>query len=450
MITLILAGGVGTRLFPLSRELFPKQFIPLFDNETLFQKAVKCALLFSKPDGIIIVTSKNHVFLVRDQLSGLCEGCTVLAEPEGKNTLPAITYGILEAYTTHGSESALVLPSDQYMEITSEFTGAVQTAETLANEYLVTFGISPTSAHTGYGYIKPGITTKGGFRVDRFIEKPDRSTAEKYLAHGYLWNSGMFLFSPDMFMEELRLHAPGVAEAFTHPIDEAYRQTPAVSIDYGLLEKTSRAAVVLLNTPWNDFGSFDTLYNVMPKDANGNAVKAEFIPIESHGNLIISDRLVTTVSISDLAIIDTKDVLFVGQRHQSQNVRAIVDLLKKVGDERAILHTTVHRPWGNYTLLEKGRFYLIKRITVLPKRQLSFQLHHHRSEHWVIVQGTAEVLMDGKTILLHNGESTFVPTGMKHRLKNAGFIPLEIIEVQLGEYIGEDDIMRFDDDFGRK
>jgi mannose-1-phosphate guanylyltransferase/mannose-6-phosphate isomerase len=449
MKTLILAGGVGTRLFPLSRELYPKQFIPLFDGETLFQKTIHRALLLSRPDEIFIVTGEHHIFLVRDQVEGICEGCTTLAEPVGKNTLPAILYGVQEIRNRFGPSTVAVLPSDHLVEAGAPYRDALENAEALSHAYLVTLGIAPTRPHTGYGYIRPGNPVKWGFQVDRFVEKPSQTEAEEYIRQGYLWNSGMFVLSTELFFEECRKHVPEVLEAFSRPVMEAYTTVPSISIDYGLMERTKRAGVVPMAASWNDVGSFDAIYEALPKDEQGNAVRGEILPRDSHNNLILSPRLVTTIGVHDLAIVDTKDVLLVGARNRSQEVREVVASLKKNGDERAVLHTTVHRPWGSYTVLEKGPLYVIKRITVLPNRQLSLQLHHHRSEHWVVVQGTAEIVVNEERRFLCKNESTYVPAGVRHRLKNPGLLPLELIEVQLGEYVGEDDIVRFDDDFGR-
>jgi mannose-1-phosphate guanylyltransferase/mannose-6-phosphate isomerase len=450
MKTLILAGGVGTRLFPLSRELYPKQFIPLFDGETLFQKTLKRALHCSRPEEISIVSGEQHAFLVRDQLEGVCKGCLTLTEPEGKNTLPAVLYGISRMVEQHGHSTVAVLPSDHLVPVTDGYQKAMENAEKLSSHYLVTFGIPPDHPHTGYGYIKPGEAVDGGYGVDRFVEKPDKATAEDYIRRGYYWNSGIFMFSTELFLQEVQAHAPAVASAFRQPLAEAYARTPSISIDYGLMEKTSRAAVVVLDAPWSDVGSFDALYRILPKDPQGNAVQGEAITLDSYRNLILGERLIATIGISDLTIVDTKDVLLVGDRTRSQEIRGIVDRLKSERDERVVLHTTVHRPWGSYTILEKGPFYTIKRITVLPQRQISLQLHHHRSEHWVVVQGTAEIELQNERRFLRNGESTFVPAGSRHRLRNPGLLPLELIEVQQGEYIGEDDIIRFEDDFGRK
>ncbi|HDR73894.1 MAG TPA: mannose-1-phosphate guanylyltransferase/mannose-6-phosphate isomerase [Methanoculleus sp.] len=449
MKTLILAGGVGTRLFPLSRELLPKQFIPLFDNESLFQKTVKRALLHSAPEDIFIVTNENHRFLVKDQTKSICEACTILEEPEGKNTLPAIYYGISAIVEQCGPTNVVVLPSDHLVDSTEGYLNAIERAGDLAGQHLITFGIVPAHPHTGYGYIKPGKDIGAGFAVDRFVEKPDYATASVYVNEGYFWNSGMFLFNSDLFFDECRAHAPGVVEAFTHPADEAFASAPRLSVDYGIMEKTDRAVVVALNAPWNDLGSFDSLYLAMKTGEGENAVQGEHIGLSSTGNLIISDRLVATIGVHGMAVIDTKDALLICPREESENVGQVVQALRDAGDERAHVHTTVYRPWGSYTCLETEERYKIKRISVPPKKRLSLQMHHHRSEHWVVVAGTALVTIDGHETLLHNGESTYVPAGVRHRLENPGLLPLELIEVQIGEYVGEDDVVRFDDDYAR-
>ncbi|PKL61577.1 MAG: mannose-1-phosphate guanylyltransferase/mannose-6-phosphate isomerase [Methanomicrobiales archaeon HGW-Methanomicrobiales-2] len=448
MKTLILAGGSGTPLFPLSREHYPKQFIPLIDDESLFQKTVKRSLLFSSPQEIAIVTNTDHKFLVRDQLAAIGCDCRVLVEPVGRNTLPAIYYGVREI-AGDGSRTVAVLPSDHLITATGPFQEAFRRAERLAKDHLVVFGVRPTLPHTGYGYIRPGEPVADGSLVDAFVEKPDLATAEKYVADGYLWNSGMFCFDADLFLSECEACAPEVARAFEHPLEEAYGATPALSIDYGIMEKTRRAAVVPLEADWSDVGNFDALYAALPKNGNDNAVRGEHIGIGSSENLIIADRLIATVGIHNLAIVETKDAILVAARDEAQRVGEIAKALREKGDSRALFHTQVHRPWGSYINLEEGQSYKIKRVTVPPNRRLSLQMHHHRSEHWVVVTGCAEVTIADATYLLRNGESTFVPAGTVHRLANPGLLPLELIEVQIGEYTGEDDIVRFEDDFER-
>ncbi|MCK9306298.1 MAG: mannose-1-phosphate guanylyltransferase/mannose-6-phosphate isomerase, partial [Methanoculleus sp.] len=423
--------------------------IPLIDDESLFQKTVKRSLLFSSPQEIAIVTNTDHKFLVRDQLAAIGCDCRVLVEPVGRNTLPAIYYGVREVAGGDGSRTVAVLPSDHLITATGPFHEAFRRAERLAKDHLVVFGVRPTLPHTGYGYIRPGEPVADGSLVDAFVEKPDLATAEKYVADGYLWNSGMFCFDADLFLSECEACAPEVARAFEHPLEEAYGATPALSIDYGIMEKTRRAAVVSLEADWSDVGNFDALYAALPKNGNGNAVRGEHIGIDSSENLIIADRLIATVGIHNLAIVETKDAILVAARDEAQRVGEIAKALREKGDSRALFHTQVHRPWGSYTNLEEGQSYKIKRVTVPPKRRLSLQMHHHRSEHWVVVTGCAEVTIADATYLLRNGESTFVPAGTVHRLANPGLLPLELIEVQIGEYTGEDDIVRFEDDFER-
>lgn len=449
MYTIILAGGSGTRLFPLSRKSYPKQFIDLLDGESLFQKSIRRALLFSKPEDTYIVTNEAHKFLVENQLLELNAGCQIITEPCGKNTLPAIYYATQEISKEDADAVILTLPSDQLITVDDAYYTAIQNAQKLSESHLVTFGIVPTTPHTGYGYIKPGNNLEGGYKVSSFVEKPDRETAEKYVAEGYLWNAGMFCFSAKIFLQECEIYSPDVCKAFIQPKEDAYAVTPKISIDYGLMEKTSKAAVVPLSSSWNDLGNFDALYSVHDKDESGNAADAEYISPDGKSNLVISNRLVSTIGISNTAIIDTDDVLLVCPRSKAQHVGEIAELLLKNNDERASVHTTVHRPWGTYTVLLKSDNYLIKRLFVSPHKRLSLQYHNHRSEHWVIVNGTAEVTNNGETFQLQKGESTFVPALSLHRLANPYDEPLEVIEVQHGDILTEEDIVRFDDDFHR-
>lgn len=450
MYTVILAGGSGTRLFPLSRSSYPKQFIPLFDNESLFQKTLRRALLVSSEKEIFIVTNDEHKFLVENQLIELKIDANILTEPKGKNTLPAITYAITEILKKNSEEIVLVLPADQLIQSDINYENAIKSATKLAKTHLTTFGVVPTTPHTGYGYILPGDKIGDGYAVTTFIEKPDKKKAEEYVSKGYLWNAGMFCFSISIFIEEMKKHAPSILEAFSGDVNNAYDSTPKISIDYGLMEKTEKAAVIPLPVSWNDMGSFDAYYHVNKKDQNGNVVSGEYFSPDGENNLIISDRMVTTIGCSDMAIVDTADVLLLCPRKSSQLVGSIADALQKKGDKRASLHATVHRPWGHYTTLLKEKGFMIKKITVNPRSRISLQYHHHRSEHWVVVSGTAEVINGTESFFVRTGESTFVPSGVKHRLSNPGLIPLEVIEVQIGEYLTEDDIIRIEDDYKRK
>ncbi len=460
MKTVILAGGKGTRLWPLSRELMPKQFIKIFDDESLFQKTVRRTLLFSKPKEIFIVTNREYRFRVLDELRDMgieIPQENILLEPVGKNTLPAIYWGLRTVHENFGKSKVAVLPSDHLIDANERYVEAFKTAEKLSGEYFVTFGIKPTRPHTGYGYIKPGEKMEGGYRVAEFKEKPDLETAKHYVEEGYYWNSGMFMFDTELFIEEVRKLSPEVYSAFeeAEDIEKAYELVPDISVDYGIMEKTDKAAVVPLNVYWNDLGSFDAIYDAFEKDENGNAVKvrglkAGYIGIDSEDNLIMTERLTATVGVKDLIVIDTGDALLVAHRGESQKVKEVYKKLKEKGDERVVVHRTAFRPWGSYTVLEEGDRYKIKRLTVLPGKKLSLQMHYHRSEHWVVVRGTAKVILEDREILLRPGESTFIPAGVRHRLENPGRVTLEVIETQIGEYLGEDDIVRFQDDFGRR
>ncbi|ACX51645.1 mannose-1-phosphate guanylyltransferase/mannose-6-phosphate isomerase [Ammonifex degensii KC4] len=459
MKVLILAGGKGTRLWPLSRELMPKQFIRLFDNRSLFQHAVLRALKLSSPEEIFVVTNREYRFRVLDDLAELGVSLpeeNLLLEPEGKNTLPAICWGMREVQGRWGEAKVAVLPSDHLIRADDNFLRAFAAAEELAEEYLVTFGVKPSRSHAGYGYIKPGKSLGSGFKVEEFKEKPDESRAAEYVARGYYWNSGMYVFGSKVFFRELEDLAPEVWQAFaeTSDVAEAYARTAEVSVEYKLMEKSGRVAVVPLETYWNDLGSFDAVYEALPKDEEGNAVvvkgtEADCLLYGARGNLVISERLTAVVGVEDLVIIDTGDALLVAPRRDAQEVKKVYAELARRKDERAVVHRTAYRPWGSYTVLEKGERYKIKRLTVLPGKKLSLQRHYHRSEHWVVVRGTARVTVDGEERLLRPGESTFIPAGLSHRLENPGKVVLELIETQIGEYLGEDDIERLEDDFGR-
>lgn len=445
--SIILAGGVGTRLWPLSREHYPKQFLK-FNGRSLFQETYIRALKISLPEEIVVVTHDNFKYHVINQVEDLgynIKDHQILLETEGKNTLPAITWGIFSLYNNFGNIPVAVFPSDHLLD--DKAIDIIRDSTTLAEDYLVIFGIKPTAPYTGYGYIRPGDPLNGGFVVDAFKEKPDFETAEKYINSGYLWNSGMFLFTPEVFFDELKKHIPAIFRAFNCENPE-YSSLDSVSIDYGLLEVSGRVAVVPLDLKWNDLGSFRSLYENSEKDESGNAGNAEFL--NSKNNYVYSrDRKVAVLGMENTAVIDSGDALLVCNLDNAESIRELVEIFRKKGEDIINHHLTVHRPWGSYTVLESKDFFRIKRVSVNPMKYLSLQFHRHRSEHWIVVSGTAEVIIGDQARTISKGESTFVGEGVLHRLGNPGKIPLEVIEVQIGEYLGEDDIVRYDDDFGR-
>lgn len=449
MKSIILAGGVGTRLWPLSREYYPKQFIQL-DGPSLFQKTWERAVRLSGPENIWVVTNDIHRYLVSNQVEELghtLDNSHLLIEPEGKNTLPAIGWAMQRIREDTPHATAAVFPSDHILGDAA--LDQIRKAGTVAKKYLVTFGVKPTSPHTGYGYIKPGKKLGTGAVVDQFKEKPDEKTAKEYVRRGYLWNSGIFLLSTDCFFAELKKYQPGLFQALDAGQDPEYGSLDAISIDYGLLEHSKKVAVVPLEAEWNDLGTFRALYETQQHDREGNAGEAEYL--SARNNYVHAPgKKVGLIGVSDLIVVDTTDALLVCQNRQAEQVTDLVTRFNREKDPVTQFHRQVHRPWGSYTILEEGPMYKIKRVTVKPAEQLSLQLHHHRSEHWVVVNGTAEVELNGEKKLLRKGESTYVHSGMRHRLKNPGLIPLEVIEVQLGDYLEEDDIVRFDDEYGRK
>jgi mannose-1-phosphate guanylyltransferase/mannose-6-phosphate isomerase len=452
--SIILAGGSGTRLWPLSREKYPKQFLK-FGKTSLFQDTIQRCLELSDIKEILVVTNESQKFYVIGQIKELGYNIpseNVLIEPTGKNTLPAICFGMHEIEKRFGTSVAGIFSSDHILDKSAMKT--IANAEKLSSNYLVTFGIVPKSPHTGYGYIKPAEALESGYRVSEFIEKPGLSDAKKYVMEGCFWNSGIFMFSTDVFFSELHAHQPSILKAFetSDDMNEVYEKVPSISIDYGIMEKSSRVAVVRLDEKWSDVGNFGAMYDEFEKDSSGNVVYGcDKLLIDSAYNLIYSKpkKLVSLIDVKEMVIVDTPDALLVCPRSSSQKVKEIVSELKKKNDERAYLHETVYRPWGSYTILESSQRHKIKNIMVLPEKKLSLQLHYHRSEHWVVVKGMASVQIDGMEFFLRPGESTFIRDGIKHRLSNPGKIPLEIIEVQLGDSVDENDIVRFDDEYGR-
>ncbi|MDA8160790.1 MAG: mannose-1-phosphate guanylyltransferase/mannose-6-phosphate isomerase [Desulfobacteraceae bacterium] len=461
----ILAGGTGSRLWPLSRELYPKQLINLVGDHSLLQATVVRALGLPDAAPPLLVVGEEHRFLVKSQIEAVEGGgqAAILLEPTGRNTAPAIYAAACYSQRLHGGPvTLLVMPADHLIGKSEAFAGAVKRASALAQAgQLVTFGVEPTAPETGYGYIQRGE----GHAVRSFVEKPDLATARNYLASGeYLWNSGMFAFDSQTLMAAMAVHCPVIAESMTQAVErgtadgvffrldaESMRACPADSIDYALMERSRQVAVVGADLGWSDIGSWRALWEVADKDERGNVASGDVLLTEVDNCLIRAEHgLVAAVGLADTLVVETADAVLVAPLNRSQEVKLVVDRLKREGREQYRLHQTVFRPWGSYTVLEEQEKFKIKRITVLPKVKLSLQMHHHRSEHWVVVRGTARVTCGERVFLVLENQSTYIPCGETHRLENPGVIPLELIEVQNGSYLGEDDIVRFDDDFGRQ
>ena len=468
LIPLILSGGSGTRLWPVSRKNLPKQFLALAGNGTLFQQTLTRTRQLPGVAAPIVVASEDHRFLAADQLLEIgIRDATIVLEPLARNTAPAIALGALQAQQRDADALLLVLPADHLIGDTAAFVAAVTQAIPLAEQgWLVTFGIRPDRPETGFGYIRRAEAIGGdGYRVEEFVEKPDLATAESYLADdGYDWNSGMFLFKASRYLEELAIHAPAMLAAvreahanasadldFVRIDHDTFARVPDNSIDYAVMEKTQHAAVIPVDCTWSDIGSWSALWLTGDKDAEGNLREGDTLSIDSRNSLLRShDRhLLATVGIDDLIVVTTPDATLVAHRDAAQDVKKIVEQLKASGRSEHSLHRVVHRPWGSYDSLEAGDRFQVKRIVVKPGASLSLQKHHHRAEHWIVVSGTAEVTCDEKVFLLGENQSTFIPLGSQHRLRNPGKVLLELIEVQSGSYLGEDDIVRYDDVYGR-
>jgi mannose-1-phosphate guanylyltransferase/mannose-6-phosphate isomerase len=468
LIPLILSGGSGTRLWPISRRNLPKQFLSLSGNETLFQQTIRRSMRLPNAAPPIVVASDDHRFLAAEQLQELAVvGASILLEPVARNTAPAIAVGALEALRKDADALILVLPADHLIGDDRAFTKAVESAMPLARQdWLVTFGIRPTRAETGFGYIRRGqALTESTFRVDRFVEKPSFDVATDYVASGeYDWNSGMFLFRATKYLEELERHSPDTLDAAKSAFAKAnkdldfvrldaasFAMAPSDSIDYAVMEKTDQAAVIPVSCGWSDIGSWDAVWLAADKDENDNLLEGDVIALDTKGSLIRSHprHLVATIGLDDVVVVTTPDATLVARRDASQDVKKIVDKLKGAGRTEHDLHRVVLRPWGSYDSLESGDRFQVKRIVVKPGAALSLQMHHHRAEHWIVVKGVAEVTCDDKVFLLAENQSTYLPLGSRHRLRNPGKVPVELIEVQSGAYLGEDDIVRFDDVYGR-
>lgn len=462
----IIAGGSGSRLWPLSRSLQPKQFLSLFGDSTMLQATLQ-RLQQVDCDAPITICNEEHRFMVAEQLREINQLGKIILEPVGRNTAPAIALAAQAALQDAAGHDPLllVLPADHLIKNVQAFSAAIEQAIQLAEDnHLVTLGVTPTEPHTGYGYIKQGEPKGAGFSVAAFVEKPDAATAEQYLADGsYLWNSGMFLFKASVYLEELAKYNQAMSDVaqqayansqqdldFVRIALADFENCPDDSIDYAVMEKTQRATVVPLDAQWSDVGSWSSLWECSDKDANDNVIRGNVITEQSKGCLFQGeDRLIAAVGVDDLIIVDTKDALMVASRDKAQDVKTIVNKLKAAGSPEYKLNREVLRPWGKYDSIDNGQRYQVKRITVKPGEKLSFQMHHHRAEHWIVVSGTAKVRRGDDAFLVSENESTYIPLGVKHSLENPGKIPLELIEVQSGSYLGEDDIIRFEDRYGR-
>lgn len=464
MIPVILSGGSGTRLWPLSRGQYPKQFLPLVSDKTMIQETM---LRLNGVAGLqppIAVCNEDHRFMMAEQMWEIgIKPAAIILEPIGKNTAPAVAIAALSAQP---DDVLLILPADHVIDDSASFHTAVKAADILAKQgQLVTFGIVPVAPETGYGYIKKSPEkVDEAFKVDSFVEKPDLEKATEYLASGnYYWNSGMFAFTASRFLEELNKFNPemlavckkALASAqkdldFTRLSLETFSECPSDSIDYAVMEKTDQAVVIPLDAGWNDVGSWSALWDVTRKDSQGNAVYGDILTIDTQNSYLYSkNKLVAAIGVQDLIIVETDDALLVAAKDKVQEVKEIVDQLKKNQRSEAHVHRKVYRPWGHYDSVDQGERHQTKRIVVKPKAKLSLQKHHHRAEHWVVVKGTALVTKGEQTVLLAENESIYIPIGTTHCLENPGVIPLEMVEVQSGSYLGEDDIVRFEDQYGR-
>lgn len=464
MTPIILSGGSGTRLWPLSRSQYPKQFLPLVSDKTMLQETYSRLLGLDGLSNPIAVCNETHRFMVAEQLREVnAKPTAIILEPMGRNTAPAVTLAALAAAK---DDVLLVLPSDHVILDVPAFQEAVKKANLLAMQgLLVTFGIVPTSPETGYGYIKRDLTAHDeAYPVAAFVEKPDVKTANDYVNSGeYFWNSGMFAFKAGVFLQELGKFNPQMLEAcreayetavcdadFVRLNPEIFALCPSDSIDYAVMEKTDHAMVIPLEAGWNDLGSWSALWDVTQKDSSGNAIRGDVITVDTHNSFIYSEnKLVATIGVCDLVIVETDDAVMIAPRDQVQDVKLMVEQLKRAKRPEADIHRKVYRPWGHYDSVDDGERHKTKRIVVKPGAKLSVQMHYHRAEHWVVVKGTALISKGDEQILLTENQSTFIPLGVVHCLENPGVIPLEMIEVQSGSYLGEDDIVRFSDHYGR-
>ena len=462
----ILSGGSGTRLWPLSRTALPKQFIRFNDRDSLFQQALARASAVSDGAAPIVVSNADQRFLAAEQLrEQRAGGACILLEPAARNTAPAVAAAALQALRSAPDAVLLVMASDHLIDDTAAFGRAVQAGLPHARDgAIVLFGIRPTRPDTGFGYIRRGAPLAGGYAVKQFLEKPEAAVAEQYLRAGdTYWNSGMFLLSAQGYLDQLGRYRPDILaavqaafEARSEDLDfvrlgaEAFAACPSDSIDYAVVERTERAVVIEAGFGWSDVGNWQAFWEAQPKDAQGNATFGDTVLEDAHDNLVYAQsRMVAVLGLRDVAVVETPDAIFVAPKDRAQDVRRIVARLEREGRAEKDFHTRVYRPWGWYEGIDAGERFQVKRIAVNPGESLSLQMHHHRAEHWIVVQGTARVTCADKSFLLAENESTYIPLGSTHRLENPGKVPLYLVEVQSGSYLGEDDIVRFEDKYKR-
>lgn len=469
IVPVVLSGGSGSRLWPLSRELYPKQFLPLVNEGSMLQETVRRLEGLEGLTAPVVVCNEEHRFLVAEQLRQAgCSAAAILLEPEGRNTAPAITLAALQALADYDDPILLVLPADHVIADPEALRRAIVCAADCAREdSLVTFGVVPDKVETGYGYIRvseqPNDSDRA-YAVAAFVEKPDYDTAKGYLSSGeYLWNSGMFVFKASRYLDEIERHAPAIAAAcrdafdkrhsdsdFVRPDIVAFKASPSASIDYAVMEKAAEVRVVPLAAGWNDVGAWSALWQIGEHDDAGNVMRGDVLVEDTQNSYVHgSSRLIAAIGLRDCVVVETADAVLVAHKDSVQDVKKLVVQLKQSGRSEALLHRRVYRPWGSYEGVDQAERFQVKRITVNPGASLSLQMHHHRAEHWIVVRGTARVTRGDDVFLLSENESTFIPLGVRHRLENPGKVALELIEVQSGSYLGEDDIVRFEDVYGR-
>lgn len=464
MKALILAGGSGTRLWPLSRRNYPKQFLRLNSDKSLLQQTVERLLNVVLPEDIVIITNNEYKFYVKSDITSLSPTSTfnIILEPSRRNTAPAVALGVkycMERLGCKEDDVVFISPSDHIIRPTDKFNECMRSSEEIAKKgKIITFGIKPSRPETGYGYIKATGKTEDRrldfLAVERFVEKPDEETAVRYVNEGgYYWNSGMFAFSIETIIDEFQRHAPEIGKMLNMTFDEIlsnFDQMPDISIDYAVMEKSDRMVILPLDLYWNDIGSWDSLAEVLGRDELGNIAMGDILMVDTRNTLILGNkRLISTIGLEDCLIVETDDAILISKKGKTQKVREVVNKLKKDNRKEASEHVKTYRPWGSYTILEEGQRYKIKRIVVNPLEKLSLQMHYHRSEHWIVIRGTAKVTIGDKEIFIHENESAYVPKSTIHRLENPGRVPVEIIEVQNGEYLEEDDIVRVKDVYER-